>query len=238
VKLEQSREWLTRITDLRQRHRLDLQRVGEEFKAAVEANSKRMGKLYVVANTAYSVVLELACVNALRTTCKTLLENHFFRITMRTALDIRSSVMHFIFAKALALTPTARQANSLGQMVNLMQLDTEKLLMCVVMFHQVWSGLMTILLIVISLYATLGPASLAGVAVIVLLIPMSMYLANKMRLCQRAVRARACEPERALEVAPGLPARPASSHPRPSRVRCPVARASRSRPSTRTSGSR
>lgn len=111
--------------------------------------------------------------------------------SMRTALNVRAEVMHFIFAKALALTPTARQANSLGQMVNLMQLDTEKLLMCVVMLHQVWSGIATIVLIVASLYATLGPASLAGVAGILLLIPTSMYLANLMRVYQRAVRRRA-----------------------------------------------
>ena len=38
--------------------------------------------------------------------------------SMRTALNVRAEVMHFIFAKALALTPTARQVNSLGQMVN------------------------------------------------------------------------------------------------------------------------
>lgn len=123
---------------------------------------------------------------------------------MRTALKIRAEVMHFIFSKALALTPTARQANSLGQMVNLMQLDTEKLLMCVVMFHQVWSGLMTILLIVLSLYSTLGPASLAGVAGILLLIPTSMYLANLMRVYQRAVSG-------ALPARPAAPLRPTLS---------------------------
>lgn len=190
---------------------------------------------------------------------KTLLENHFFRITcararrpplqpgqpsrrarapsasprlslgcrapprrprarrMRTALNVRVEVMHFIFAKALALTPTARQANSLGQMVNLMQLDTEKLLMCTVMLHQVWSGLMTIVLLIFSLYWTIGPASLAGVAGILLLIPTSMYLANKMRVFQRAVRAR-------LACPPACPPRALPASPPPRRLACSPAR--------------
>ena len=46
VKAEQSKEWLAKIDALREQHRNDLERAGEEFKAAVSSNSKRMGELY------------------------------------------------------------------------------------------------------------------------------------------------------------------------------------------------
>ena len=125
------------------------------------------------------------CVGALAT----LLPASTHTRRMRVSIMVRSSVMHFIFSKALVLTPTARQANSLGQMVNLMQLDTEKLLMAVFMIHQSWSAVLTVCLLIGSIYFIIGPATFAGVGVIFLLVPITINLANLQRVYQRAVRA-------------------------------------------------
>lgn len=52
-------------------------------------------------------------------------------------------------------------------------------------FHLVWSGPFQIALALYFLYQTMGPSIWAGVAVLILAIPINTYLAKKMRTYQK-----------------------------------------------------
>jgi hypothetical protein len=49
----------------------------------------------------------------------------------------------------------------------------------------VWSGPLQIVIALVLLYGTMGPSIWAGVAVLVLTIPLNTFLAKKMRACQK-----------------------------------------------------
>jgi len=53
-------------------------------------------------------------------------ENHYFHGVMRIGFQARAMIAAAVFKKSLTLTPNARQKFTQGHMVNLMQLDAQK----------------------------------------------------------------------------------------------------------------
>ena len=75
---------------------------------------------------------------------KALTENSYFHIVTRAGWQIRSAVSTAVYRKSLRLSAAARQQRTLGEMVNYMQIDANKLEMFVPQFHVLWDGLFQI----------------------------------------------------------------------------------------------
>lgn len=68
--------------------------------------------------------------------------------------------------------------------MNLMSVDAQKLMDVTNFIHLLWSNVLQICLSIYFLWAELGPSVLAGVGVMVLLIPINGVIATKNRAIQ------------------------------------------------------
>ncbi|CAK9004941.1 Multidrug resistance-associated protein 1 (ATP-binding cassette sub-family C member 1) (Glutathione-S-conjugate-translocating ATPase ABCC1) (Leukotriene C(4) transporter) (LTC4 transporter) [Durusdinium trenchii] len=103
---------------------------------------------------------------------KAVLEGVYFFLTFRSGWQVRSIMTTEIYQKALRLSPSARQSQTVGQIVNLMQLDSTKLEMFVAMaFHVLWDGVYQIIGYMVILYTFIGWAAFVGLAVMLVAIP-------------------------------------------------------------------
>ncbi|KAK7481440.1 hypothetical protein BaRGS_00027291 [Batillaria attramentaria] len=99
-------------------------------------------------------------------------------------LRVRTAVMSAVFRKALVMDVTSRQESTVGEIVNLMSVDAEHLEHTTTWLYMIWSGPIQILTALCLLYITLGPPMLAGLAVVVMLVPVNSLILRGMRRCE------------------------------------------------------
>ena len=76
--------------------------------------------------------------------------------------------------------------NSVGETVNLMAIDSQRMMDVTSSINTVWTSPMAIILSFYFLWGYLGPSALAGLVVMVLLIPVNAILSNKMKKYQKS----------------------------------------------------
>ncbi|KAG1679917.1 Multidrug resistance-associated protein 1 [Nymphon striatum] len=85
----------------------------------------------------------------------------------------------------LRLSNVSKQNNSVGEMVNLMAVDSQKFIEMLMFFPQFINAFLTFIIAVYILWGILGPSCLAGVAVLVILIPANGFSATIIKRYQR-----------------------------------------------------
>lgn len=86
------------------------------------------------------------------------------------------------------MSSNARKTRTLGEIVNLMSVDSQKCMDLMTYLNLVWSAPLQILIAVVMLWFTMGPSIFAGVGVMVLLIPVNTCVAalnEKLQVCGR-----------------------------------------------------
>uniref|UniRef100_A0A8C3X7S2 Multidrug resistance-associated protein 1 n=1 Tax=Catagonus wagneri TaxID=51154 RepID=A0A8C3X7S2_9CETA len=109
---------------------------------------------------------------------------NYFKLCFLLGMQVRTSVMASVYKKALTLSNQARKQYTVGETVNLMSVDAQKLMDVTNFIHLLWSNVLQIILSIYFLWAELGPSVLAGVGVMVLLIPLNGVIATKNRSIQ------------------------------------------------------
>ncbi|XP_029282601.1 multidrug resistance-associated protein 1-like, partial [Cottoperca gobio] len=99
---------------------------------------------------------------------------HCFTVGMR----IKTAVMGLVYRKCLLLSGAARQQCTLGEIINLVSADTQKLMDFVVYFNSIWITPIEISLCFYFLWQLLGPSALAGITVVVLIFPLNGFIAK------------------------------------------------------------
>lgn len=102
----------------------------------------------------------------------------------RVGFRIRSAVISAIYRKALRISSAAKKDSTVGEIVNLMAVDAQKFFEMMPYLHFLWSGPLVIALSLYFLYALLGAAIFAGLAVLILIVPVNIWIATKMRTLQ------------------------------------------------------
>uniref|UniRef100_A0A7M4F5B4 Multidrug resistance-associated protein 1-like n=1 Tax=Crocodylus porosus TaxID=8502 RepID=A0A7M4F5B4_CROPO len=110
---------------------------------------------------------------------QTLIHQLYQRFNMLTSVKIKTAVVGLIYRKALTLANSARRKYTSGEIVNLMSSDAQQLMEMAVNLNLLWSAPFQILMAIIFLWQELGPSVLAGVAVLVLVIPINAFVAAK-----------------------------------------------------------
>jgi ATP-binding cassette, subfamily C (CFTR/MRP), member 1 len=82
------------------------------------------------------------------------------------------------------LSTSARKQATVGEMVNLMQVNTQSFVDLTIYLNMLWSGPLQISISILMLWTHLGVASLAGVAVMIVLIPINIFISNKAKALQ------------------------------------------------------
>ncbi|XP_026508346.1 multidrug resistance-associated protein 1-like isoform X1 [Terrapene carolina triunguis] len=105
---------------------------------------------------------------------------------MLTSVKIKTAAVGLIYKKALSLANSSRRKYTTGEIVNLMSADAQQLMELTVNLNLLWSAPFQILMAIVFLWQELGPSVLAGVAVLVLVIPINAFVAAKVKQLRKS----------------------------------------------------
>ncbi|XP_069563543.1 ATP-binding cassette sub-family C member 3 isoform X1 [Brachyistius frenatus] len=115
---------------------------------------------------------------------QTLILHHHFQYCFVTGMNVRTALIGAIYRKALVITNAAKRSSTVGEVVNLMSVDAQRFMDLTTFLNMLWSAPLQIMLALYFLWQNLGPSVLAGVAVMVMLIPFNAVIAMKTRTYQ------------------------------------------------------
>ncbi|NXR89260.1 MRP7 protein, partial [Hypocryptadius cinnamomeus] len=102
-----------------------------------------------------------------------------FRYEMnKVALMVRAAVISAIYRKALRVSSTSLARFTVGEIVNFMSTDTDRLVNFCYSFHELWSLPVQLTITLYLLYQQVGIAFLGGMALALLLVPINKIIAN------------------------------------------------------------
>ncbi|XP_071965517.1 multidrug resistance-associated protein 1-like [Antedon mediterranea] len=115
---------------------------------------------------------------------QSVLLHQYFHICFVTGMHLRTAIIGAVYRKSLVLSNTARKTATVGEIVNLMSVDAQRFMDLVTYLNTIWSSPLQIIVSLYFLWGVLGPSVLAGVGIMVLLIPINAVLATKSRKLQ------------------------------------------------------
>ncbi|XP_061472000.1 ATP-binding cassette sub-family C member 3 isoform X2 [Rhineura floridana] len=118
---------------------------------------------------------------------QTIILHQHFQYCFVTGMRLRSGIIGMIYRKSLIITNSAKRSSTVGEIVNLMSVDAQRFMDLTTFLNMLWSAPLQIVLALYFLWQALGPSVLAGVAVMVLLIPFNAVIAMKTRALQVAL---------------------------------------------------
>uniref|UniRef100_A0A2K5RIG8 Multidrug resistance-associated protein 1 n=1 Tax=Cebus imitator TaxID=2715852 RepID=A0A2K5RIG8_CEBIM len=117
---------------------------------------------------------------------QTLLLHQYFHICFVSGMRIKTAVIGAVYRKALVISNSARKSSTVGEIVNLMSVDAQRFMDLATYINMVWSAPLQVILALYLLWLNLGPSVLAGVAVMVLMVPFNAVMAMKTKTYQVA----------------------------------------------------
>ncbi|CAL4099766.1 unnamed protein product, partial [Meganyctiphanes norvegica] len=118
------------------------------------------------------------------TQVQSLVLGQYFSKMFLIGLRIRTGVISAVYQKSLRISNSARKESTVGEIVNLMSVDAQRFMDLTTYINMLWSAPLQIILAIYFLWQILGPSVLAGLAVMVVLIPVNGFIANKVKTLQ------------------------------------------------------
>eukprot|EP01031_Cornospumella_fuschlensis_P036378 gene36378-44128_t len=128
-------------------------------------------------------VAGLFVANLLMSLC---LRQYFFTC-YRVGMNLRSAVVTSVYHKSLVLSTSVLSRKTTGEVSNLMSVDSSRLQELTPYLHALWYSFFQITLALLFLYRQLGLACLAGMAVIIISIPVTSKISAYMKTLQKAL---------------------------------------------------
>uniref|UniRef100_A0A8C7R4X5 ATP-binding cassette, sub-family C (CFTR/MRP), member 2 n=1 Tax=Oncorhynchus mykiss TaxID=8022 RepID=A0A8C7R4X5_ONCMY len=128
--------------------------------------------IYTWTGYMYAVLLILVAI------FQSLFLQQYFQRCFVLGMKVKTAIMVAVYKKALVVSNDARKESTVGETVNLMSADAHRFNDVVNFIHLLWSCPLQIALAIAFLWIELGPAVLAGLAVMVLMVPINGLLAN------------------------------------------------------------
>nr|XP_054597909.1 multidrug resistance-associated protein 1 [Nothobranchius furzeri] len=110
----------------------------------------------------------------------------YFHVCFTTGMRLRTAVIGAVYRKALVISNAARRTSTVGEIVNLMSVDAQRFMELITYINMVWSAPLQVVLALYFLWQNLGPSVLAGVAVMILMVPVNAVIAMKTKTYQVA----------------------------------------------------
>lgn len=115
---------------------------------------------------------------------QTLVLSQYFNRMFLVGMRIRTALISTIYRKAMCMSNASRKESTVGEIVNLMSVDAQRFVELTAYLNMIWSAPLQIALSLYFLWEVLGPSVLAGLAVMIILIPVNGYIANKVKILQ------------------------------------------------------
>ncbi|XP_078381051.1 multidrug resistance-associated protein 1-like isoform X2 [Oculina patagonica] len=110
--------------------------------------------------------------------------HQYFHIMNTIGMRMRTGIIGLVYEKALLLNSKSKGKTTAGELVNLMSVDAQRLMELTTYINSLWSSPLQIAGALYFLYNTLGLSILAGLGVMVLIIPFNMFLGSRMGTLQ------------------------------------------------------
>ncbi|XP_056662286.1 LOW QUALITY PROTEIN: ATP-binding cassette sub-family C member 6 [Monodelphis domestica] len=124
----------------------------------------------------YAVLLFLsACL-------QTLFEQRHMYVCMVLEIRLRTAVMGLVYRKVLALSNAMRKTAAVGEIINLVSVDVQRLMDAVLYLNGLWLPVIWIIICFTFLWQLLGPSALTAIAVFLILLPLN-FIITKKRSC-------------------------------------------------------
>ncbi|OAX83617.1 hypothetical protein ACJ72_02017 [Emergomyces africanus] len=124
-----------------------------------------------------AIALAMFFVSVSQTVCL----HQYFQRAFETGMRVKSSLTALIYTKSLRLSNEGRASKTTGDIVNHMAVDQQRLSDLAQFGMQLWSAPFQITLCMLSLYQLLGLSMLAGVGVMILMVPLNGLIAKLMK---------------------------------------------------------
>ncbi|KAK7081053.1 Canalicular multispecific organic anion transporter 1, partial [Halocaridina rubra] len=111
------------------------------------------------------------------------LGQYFMRMFL-VGLRMRTALISAVYCKALRISTSAKKDSTTGEIVNLMSVDAQRFMDITTYLNMLWSAPLQIAIALYFLWDLLGPSVLAGLAVMIVLIPINGVIANKTKNLQ------------------------------------------------------
>lgn len=115
---------------------------------------------------------------------QTLVLSQYFHRMFIVGMRIRTALISAIYRKALRMSNKAKKERTVGEIVNLMSVDAQKFIELTAYINMIWSAPIQIILALYFLWQVLGASVLAGLAVMIFLIPINAVIANRVKNLQ------------------------------------------------------
>ena len=113
------------------------------------------------------------------TLLSSVLRNIFVFEVSKVALSARAALVSAIYGKALRVSGSSLARFSMGEVVNLMSTDTDRVVNFFNSFHELWSLPFSFSIALYLLYLQVGVAFLGGLGVALLLLPLNKFIASR-----------------------------------------------------------
>ncbi|XP_041856879.1 multidrug resistance-associated protein 1 isoform X2 [Melanotaenia boesemani] len=120
------------------------------------------------------------------TSVQSLILQRYFHVCFVSGMRLRTAVIGAVYRKALVISSAARRTSTVGEIVNLMSVDAQRFMDLITYINMIWSAPLQVVLALYFLWQNLGPSVLAGVAVMVLMVPVNAVIAMKTKTYQVA----------------------------------------------------
>nr|XP_036672391.1 multidrug resistance-associated protein 1 isoform X20 [Drosophila suzukii] len=115
---------------------------------------------------------------------QTFILGQYFHRMFIVGLRIRTALINAIYRKALLISNSTKKESTVGEIVNLMAVDAQRFMELTTYLNMIWSAPLQISLALYFLWQQLGPSVLAGLAVMIILIPVNGVIASRIKTYQ------------------------------------------------------
>ncbi|XP_060917590.1 multidrug resistance-associated protein 1-like isoform X1 [Labrus mixtus] len=109
---------------------------------------------------------------------QSLLHHQYMFYCFTVGMRLKTAIMGLVYRKCLVISSAARRGCTVGEIINLVSADTQKLMDFVVYFNSIWIAPIEISLCFYFLWQLLGPSALAGITAVVLIFPLNGFIAK------------------------------------------------------------
>ncbi|KAK3523187.1 hypothetical protein QTP86_021720 [Hemibagrus guttatus] len=134
--------------------------------------------IYVWWGYIYAILLLIVAI------LQSLFLQQYFQRCFSLGMQVRTAIMAVVYKKSLVMSNSARKESTVGETVNLMSADAQRFNDITNFIHLLWSCPLQICLSIAFLWIELGPSVLAGLLVMLLMVPINGLLATKSRTFQ------------------------------------------------------
>ncbi|XP_076997790.1 ATP-binding cassette sub-family C member 6 [Tamandua tetradactyla] len=105
-------------------------------------------------------------------------QQHMYRLKV-LQMRLRTAIIGLVYKKVLALSRGSRKASAVGDVVNLVSVDVQRLIESIVFLNGLWLPLIWITMCLVFLWQLLGPSALTAIAVLLSLLPLNFLITKK-----------------------------------------------------------